>query len=278
MDPQNYIAHTPSSGDNSNRIATTAFVQQVAGGITPPSSSLLPTPSAPGDTAYWNGSAWVIFAGNSSGTKVFQESSAGVPSWGTISATGALVSVNAYSSSQTITIPSGATKAVADLWGGTGGSGGVSLGGQGASGGTGAAGFVRKYLTGLTAGNTLTWTQGAAGAAGSSAPGAGGNGTASTLASGTQVISTLTANGSNGSGSASATASSGTAGGTATGGDVNLTGETATNGVQMSTTDNLWLGGVAGATMFSYGAHGTNTPGGAGRAGQAGGLLVGWFS
>jgi hypothetical protein len=81
----------------------------------------------------------------------------------------------------------------------------------------GDAGYLEKYLHGLTPGNTLALTIGAAGAA---TPTSGG---ASSLASGTQTITTLTANGGTDASSGSNSVVSG-AGGTATNGDLNVTG------------------------------------------------------
>jgi len=72
--------------------------------------------------------------------------------------------------------------------GATGGSGGINANGTGAAtGGSGGAAYLEKYLTGLTPGNTIVYTEGAGGAAGTSGGGNAGNGTASTLASGTSV-------------------------------------------------------------------------------------------
>src|SRR5438445_5455252 len=75
---------------------------------------------------------------------------------------GTLVSIVTYSSTQTITIPAGATKAFIRMWGATGGSGGISsaVGAGGATtGNTGAGGYLEKYLTGLTPAATLAYTQ-----------------------------------------------------------------------------------------------------------------------
>jgi hypothetical protein len=180
---------------------------------------------------------------------------------------GTLVSIVVYNTSQTITIPS-ATQALVVMWGATGGSGGVT--GGSASAGSSAGGYLEKYLTGLLAGNTLVYTQGAAGTAGTSAPSAGGNAGTTLLASGTQTIATLTCTGSLGT----AAESSGavgipTAGGVATGGDINLTGQ---------------LGNVSaarglsgGATFYSLGAAGV--PGSsAGNPGNPGGLKITWYA
>jgi hypothetical protein len=189
--------------------------------------------------------------------------------WAAITATGGLVALNYYSASQTITIPAGCTRAVVEMWGATGASGGIT--GTGASGGTGAGGYLEKLLTGLTPGNTLVYTQGAAGVAG-----AGGNGSVTLLASGTQAIGTLTCNGSNGSGGGGASNYPGTSGGTASGGDVNLTGQAGMTWGQSMPTGAPLLGG---STMRSIGANGlypgvTTT----GNPGNPGGLKIAWYA
>jgi hypothetical protein len=206
----------------------------------------------------------------------------------TVSASGTLVSIVVYSGSQTITIPATATKAFIRMWGGSGGSGGAGTNGSGsaaASAGGGAGAYLEKYLTGLTPGNTVAYTQGAAGAAGSATPGNGGNGTASSLASGSQTITTLTANG--GSGSAAVTSTStqrtfaGGVGGTATNGDYNLPG--AAGGMSYTQGDGSTLSiisiGSGGASLYSPGANGVGPlAGSAGNAGVAGGLIIMWFT
>jgi hypothetical protein len=257
MENPNFVVPTAIAGTSDNRAASTKFVQTAVGSIS---------------TALVVGST--VISGGSNGNLLFDN--AGV--LGETTAGAALVSVVTYSSTQTITIPTGATKAFIRMWGGTGGSGGVAS--AGGSGGSGAAGYLEKYLTGLTPGNTLAYTQGAAGAAGAATPTNGGNGTASTLASGNQTITTLTANGSNGSLSATNNASVGTAGGTATNGDVNITGQNGSDG--LATTDNIaanpqGYGGHAGDSLFAPGANGV---GGAvaGKAGRSGGLVIFWFT
>lgn len=94
---------------------------------------------------------------------------------------------------------------------GPGGTGGASATGRATGGGGGAVAI--KWLS-ITAGQTLTYTVGTA------------SGTASTVSSGTLTITTITANsGTNGTSTAYATSiTAGGAGGTATGGDVNITG------------------------------------------------------
>jgi len=195
------------------------------------------------------------------------------------SSTGTLVSIVTYSSTQTITIPATATQAFIRMWGGSGGSGGVSTS---SSGGTGAAGYLEKTLTGLTPGNTLAFTRGAAGAAGAATPTSGGNGTASTLASGSQTITTLTANGSNGSASGSSGSPSGsTSGGTATNGDLNVTGASGQDGVVIVVSGSAVTstGAAPGMNSFASGAYGVAIGTGtlAGNAGVAGGMVIMWF-
>jgi hypothetical protein len=94
---------------------------------------------------------------------------------------------------------------------GPGGNGGAATG-QRATGG-GGGGVAIKWLA-MTAAQTLVYTIGTA------------SGTASTVASGTLTITTITANsGTNGAGTAYANSiTAGGAGGTATNGDVNITG------------------------------------------------------
>jgi hypothetical protein len=95
---------------------------------------------------------------------------------------------------------------------GPGGNGGAATG-QRATGG-GGGGMAIKWLS-MTAAQTLVYTVGTA------------SGTASTVASGTLTITTITANsGTNGAGTAYANSiTAGGAGGTATNGDINITGE-----------------------------------------------------
>jgi len=215
---------------------------------------------------------------NGLNTNVLQTDGAGNTSWvATASASsGSLRSKVVYSGSQTITIPTSpnATQAAIQMWGGSGGSSGASAGFP--SGGTGAAGYLEKYLTGLTAGNTVVYTQGAAGSAGASTPTAGGNGSASTLVSGTQTITTLTANGSNGG---PVNTGGGTAGGTATNGDVNITGVNGTAGFGDGTATTSSVG-AGGGSLFSPGTVGVFTVGAnvAGIAGHSGGLIISWFT
>lgn len=224
-----------------------------------------PPGSAPG-ALWWNGTVLQLWDGTS--WKVIG------PTAG--SAAGPMIGVNFYGSSQIITIPLAATRALAQMWGASGGSGGMVTGGG--SGGTGSGGYLVKFLTGLIGGNTLNFTQAAGGVAGGTNS-AGGNAGVTTLVSGTQTIGTLTCNGSNGSPNANNGTSTGTAGGTATGGDINMTGQSGSAGTVLQSGGILagnWIG-VAGHTVFAAGADGVGPPG-SGNPGNPGGLMMTWYA
>lgn len=146
-----------------------------------------------------------------------------------------------FTGSGTFTIPPGVTAVKVTIIGSGGAGGGATSILTGAGGGSG--GIAIKILTGLTPGNTLAVTVGAAGAAASGA--IGGNGNPSTVASGTQTIATITANG--GIGGQTSTSIPGPGGGAAisTGGDINGGGTPA----QFVTTASTF-GGAGGATML----------------------------
>jgi hypothetical protein len=128
-------------------------------------------------------------------------------------------SAQVFTSNGTFTIPPGITKLKVIVQG-AGGSGAGSNGTTYGSGGA-AGGSAIKYLSGLTPGNTLVVTVGLGGVGGT---GAGATGGASSVASGTQTITTITAGGGVGGGTASSGALGGGAGGGATGGDINMPG------------------------------------------------------
>lgn len=167
----------------------------------------------------------------------------GDQSWATVVSTGRLLGVDVFNSSQTVTIPEGATACFIRMTGG-GGGGTTDQGGAG-------AGSLEKYLTGLTPGNTFSFTRGAAGTSGS-----GGN---STLASGTQSITTLTANG----------GTQNYKGGTATNGDVNIQGS-------ISIRISGW--GVGGASGLGMGFGASISSNGLEQAATGGYLEIWWFS
>jgi hypothetical protein len=152
---------------------------------------------------------------------LLQVNSSGVMT-STALAGGQFVSQNNYASTQTITIPAGATRAFLRM---KGASGGLNIAATTtAAAAAGQGGFLEKYLTGLTPGNTLTFTLGAAGGAGTAGNGNATAGGTTTLASGTQTISTLTCNGGGAANETTGGAAAVGTGGTASGGDRNITG------------------------------------------------------
>ena len=203
-----------------------------------------------------------------------------VDAFGSLGA-GTLQSRVFYSASATITVPPSASSGLVQMWGATGGSGGAT--GGGATGGSGGGGYLEKLLTGLTSGNTLTYTQAAGGLAGVVSPGSGGNAGATTLSSGTQVISTLTCNGSPGTAFGTAAGNnntSGSAGASATGGDINLTGQMGTSAAPLAVNGSIstYVAGTGGKNFFSRGADGIVGNPSAGNPGQTGGLIITWYS
>ena len=182
---------------------------------------------------------------------------------------GGLVAIITYVASGPITIPAHATRGWVRMWGGTGASGAGQADGSGgvyASAGVGSGGLLEAFLTGLTPGNTLTFTLGAAGVA---TAGAGGNGGDTILASGTQTITTLTARGSHGTPLAAAQGP-GSIGGSASGGDTNRTGQTGGPSIGA-------IPGVGGAFAYSHGPDGSTSVS-IGNNGNPGGLVIAWFN
>lgn len=186
--------------------------------------------------------------------------------------------VNTYTTSQTITAPAGAVQAVAELFGTTGAGGQPFIYGKlsnnTADGGSGACGGYAKSTIAITGGQTLVFTAGTPGTYPN------GTGTASTLASGTKVIGTMTANGGGGGGDGSASiGGTGGTGGTASGGtDTNATGTAGNNGgVNAGFTTGPTMVGVNGSS--NAGGTGGGTSGGTALAGTAGNgakLVVQW--
>lgn len=131
-----------------------------------------------------------------------------------------------FTSNGTFTIPSGITALKVTLIGGGGGGGAYTN--EGAAGG-GAGATCIKYLTGLTPGNTLSVVVGAGGAGGVYYSGSAGG--QSYVASGTQTITALYANGGSGGQGAGGPGMgmTGGAGGTASNGTINITGQSGMN-------------------------------------------------
>lgn len=194
---------------------------------------------------------------------------------------GTLVSMVVYSTSQTITIPAGATKAKIRFGAPGGGTAGANTNTGLHPGGGGSGSYLEKYLTGLTPGNTLALTIGAVGTGGAAVGNAGGAGGNSTLASGTQTISTLTVNGGGGGPTGSTTISSagGAAGAISTGGDLNLPGMAGTPSPAAATAGIYILPGGAPVGISGGGGNlisGTTSAGAPGLAG--GGCIIEWYT
>lgn len=156
---------------------------------------------------------------------------------GSASATGANGQV--FTGNGTFTIPTGVTALKVTVVGG-GGAGEAAVLASSANwngAGGGGGGTAIKYLTGLTPGNTLSVTVGAAA----------GN---STVASGTQTISTITGGGGGNAGTAAPYSG---AGGTATGGDANIAGG---DGGGRTINANYSFGGSGGTSLLSTAARG----------------------
>jgi hypothetical protein len=163
-----------------------------------------------------------------------------------------------FAATGTFTIPSGVTVIKITVVGGGGGAGASSTN-YGTGGGGG--GCAVAYLTGMTPGNTISVAAIGAGGAG----GSGGNGVAggtTTVSSGTQSITTVSATGGAGGIFNSAGATQG-AGGSGSGGTINFQGGRGTTGT----------GAIFGTGGSSYlGRSG----GDAGGAGVAGFVLFEW--
>lgn len=184
----------------------------------------------------------IAFAGSTSGTTTVKASATASGTLTLPAATGTLsigaLTVQTFNASGTHTILCSTEKAT--VVGGGAAGGGASASNTGSGGGSG--GVAIKWLSGLTPGNTLTVTVGAGGTPVSNA--AGGNGAATTVASGTQTISTITANGGNG-GAASTDPGPGSGAPISTGGDINGAGVSAIFVNTAST-----FGGAGGSTFL----------------------------
>jgi|ERR1051326_1588807 hypothetical protein len=180
-----------------------------------------------------------------------------------------------FTSSGTFTIPSGVTSLEVYVTGAGGAGGGATTTTNASGTGGGGGGTAIKWLSSLTPGNTLTVTIGTGGTGVANAVGNGG--TSTTLASGTQTITTLTGGG--GAGGANTGNIAGGLGGGATNGDINLIG---------GQPDALRLtnsGSVGGFSYWGAGGNGgfngagsaaSNCGGGGGGAGGgAGGTVAG---
>lgn len=173
-------------------------------------------------------------------------------------------------SSGNFVVPAGKTKVIVEGWGGggAGASGGPDGTNYDGGGGGQGGGYFRKLLTGLTPGATISYTVGAGGAAPVSTSGTGSNGGDTTIAA-----YSLTAHGgaAGGIGASGSRGAGGSNAGTASGGDINLTGEYGLAGILLSTAGAVGSpGGNGGRGAGPYGGcGGLGGTGAAGAAGQA---------
>lgn len=193
---------------------------------------------------------------------------------GTISPASTIATIAASTSVATWTIPAGVTSAKVYVVGGGAGSAG-SAPCNPATGGGGGGGTAIGLLSGLTPGNTLAITVGTGGAAGAVTPTVGGTGGTTSIASGTQIITTISATGgatglvNNGNGGS---------GGLGSGGLLNIWGGAGDyNGSQGAAGGNTMFAGATpqGTAGRIYGGGGAGSlQGTAGFAGAAGAVIL----
>lgn len=172
--------------------------------------------------------------------------------------TGRLLGVTRFTSSGTWTKSTlNPSFVVIKGWGGGGGGGGAAGGSSAisAAGAGGAGGYFDLVLASGSLSATETVTIGTVGSNGTSAPTNGSSG------GNTSFGSHATANGGSGGTSGAAACAAGGAGGTATGGNINITGNPGENGSGLF---------VSGASLFASGGNGGSGPvGGSGKGGFA---------
>jgi hypothetical protein len=188
-----------------------------------------------------------------------------------------------FTSSGTFTVPAYVYKLKATVVGGGGGGGGSAYTNSGGAGGGGGGGCAIKILS-VSPGDTFTVTIGPGGTAGSSSNGTGGTGGNSSFVGGSYNI---VGNGGNGGTGGNNLPALGGIGGSASGGDLNLTGGGGGSGFNDSNSGRNTPGNGGGAAFIGAGARGNtaasaNSGGGGGGgssntsaiAGQAGGSGV----
>jgi len=188
----------------------------------------------------------------------------------TINSSGAGLSGDVFTSNLNFTIPAGVTKIKVTVIGGGGAGANSTTFTDGAGGGGGGAAI--KWLTGLTPGATIAVVIGEGGAAVGYGVGNGTNGGSTTISSGTQTISTITATGGTG-GLSSGPISGG--GGLGNGGDLNIRGGSGSLYIGGASI----LAGMRGQYNLDVGSVGSPYGGGGGAggsfsAGGASGVVV----
>jgi hypothetical protein len=215
------------------------------------------------------GNAVAVFGGNllvgttGNGVKFADGSYQSTAYTGAVAVSGTLVKISILSSGTSFASQATTTKMYVEVVGGGGGAG-TPNGGAGAGGGAG--GYAAKYFTGLTGGASYSYTIGPGGAGGASPASTGSAGTNSTfVASGI----TVTGGGGSGGGQTGGGSASGGAGGTATNGDINLTGQNGSSAIQYGTGGITAVGPGGYQMLGGSGGNGNGgtTTGGAGVSG-----------
>lgn len=208
----------------------------------------------------------LTLAGTDSTTQTFPASP---PTGGTLAY--GVLSKQIFTAGGTFTIPTGVTAVKVTVTGAGGAGGGATTTSNASGTGGFAGGTAIKWLSGLTPGNTLTVTVGTGGTGVANAGGnSGGN---STVASGTQTITTITGGG--GGGGVATGNVVGYSGGGSTNGDINISG----GSPSMALCSFSNAGSVGGNSMFGCsdghpgftGAGRTATTPGCGGGGAGGG-------
>lgn len=174
-----------------------------------------------------------------------------------------------FTSSGTFTIPAGVTQVKVTVMGGGGGGGGSTVTNNGGGGGSAALSF--KWLTGLNPTSTLTVTIGAGGTGNSGTTG--NAGVQSSVSSGTQTITTITAPGGSAGFSVGATSAGGGQVGGGTGGDLTEGGGggvLGTGGTGGSGANSLFGGGAGGAGAGGFAGNNATGSGSGGGGGSSG--------
>jgi hypothetical protein len=233
-------------------------------------NAIMCTPTRAGDLVFWNGTNWVCFAGNNSGTQILSENASGVLAWspgagvasfnGLTGAVTTSIVVQTFTTTGTYTPTSGMLHAIIECVGGGGGGGGISSGAGGSSfgaAGGGSGSYSRLLASAATIGVGQTVTIGTAGSgatAGASNGGAGGDTSVGTLCTGK--------GGAGGGFSSGSQVGTSGAGGVAGTGGITAAGQPGQMGPWIATNISV-AGGAGGSSIFGGGAIGVGNSNGA---------------
>lgn len=157
---------------------------------------------------------------------------------------GGTLNCQVFTSSGTFTVPSGVRYFDVEVVGGGGGGGGVYASSTITGGGGGGGGYCRKFKLDLYGVSSVSVTVGSGGAAGTSSQN-GGNGGQSSF--GSYLIA-------NGGGGGVSNGGAGESGGSASGGDINITGQSGTRGYSWGYGGSYWaIGGIGGGSFLGIG-------------------------